>query len=405
MAFVRQIKVNDLTYRQFAESLLKYIVKCAGTATRIDVVFDVYIENSIKDVERARRSSGELLVKQIVPTSPIKQWSQLLSSGDLKNKLNKFLGEEWQRPERGIGDKTLFVTVDHQAIKINAYSHHIVPELESDHEEGDTRMLLHANHASSTYRNIVISTPDTDVFMIALANLNEINSNVYFLTGTKEKRRMLDLNAVHQDANERFNKTGHTCEIFMKALLGFHGFTGCDSVSAFGGRGKVKPLQLLGACDEYVEAFSSLGTSLTVSGETQSTLDSFVCHMYGKRDAAMQDISSNDVRYAMYCQSAGKISCNTLPPCWNSLKQHIKRSNYQVYVWRSCLQELTNIAEPIGNGWVMTDNKIDIEWMTCSPAPDEVTKFHSSVFVNSFSSMSFPCSRSSVLRLLGELNH
>ena len=87
MAYIRQIKVADLTYRQFAVTLLKYVLKCAGSATRIDVVFDVYIPNSIKDVERARRSTGELTVKQIIPTTSIKQWSQLLSSGDFKNKL------------------------------------------------------------------------------------------------------------------------------------------------------------------------------------------------------------------------------------------------------------------------------------------------------------------------------
>lgn len=57
MAFVRKIQVRDLNYSQFAQSLLSYIVGSAGTATRIDVIFDVYKDNSIKDVARARRST------------------------------------------------------------------------------------------------------------------------------------------------------------------------------------------------------------------------------------------------------------------------------------------------------------------------------------------------------------
>jgi len=52
MAYVRQIKVNNLTYKQFASMLLIYINKCAGSGTRVDTIFDVYTENSIKYVEQ-----------------------------------------------------------------------------------------------------------------------------------------------------------------------------------------------------------------------------------------------------------------------------------------------------------------------------------------------------------------
>ena len=145
----------------------------------------------------------------------------------------------------------LGITVNHQAYEITTQTCHLVDELESDHQEADTRMLLHAKHDSSTYDNIVISTPDTDVFMIALAMLSDIDAHLYLLTGTKDKRRVINLNAVSEDVNEKFNKSDCAKTFFMSALLGFHGFTGCDTTSAFGGRGKVKPLQLLGSCPEY----------------------------------------------------------------------------------------------------------------------------------------------------------
>lgn len=215
-------------YSQFAQSLLSYIVGCAGTATRIDVVFDVYKENSIKDVERARRSTGSIVLKRIISSAPIKQLGDLLSSRSFKNMLNRFLADEWKRSGSVIGNKVLYVTSARQTMMILADSNQIVPELESDHEEADTRMLLHAAHANSIYNEIVISTPDTDVFMIALAKLDEIDANLFFHTGTKDKRRIIDLNAVSGDANERFNETNLASAMFMKALLGFHGFTGCD---------------------------------------------------------------------------------------------------------------------------------------------------------------------------------
>ena len=43
--------------------------------------------------------------------------------------------------------------------------------LDGDHQEAHTRIFTHALHASSTNDEIVISSPDTDVFMIAKQNL------------------------------------------------------------------------------------------------------------------------------------------------------------------------------------------------------------------------------------------
>ena len=45
MAYVRQIKTVDLTYREFTSKLLKYIINCGKHA---DIVFDVYLETSKK---------------------------------------------------------------------------------------------------------------------------------------------------------------------------------------------------------------------------------------------------------------------------------------------------------------------------------------------------------------------
>jgi len=72
--------------------------------------------------------------------------------------LNKFLADEWKRSGSVIGDKVLYVTSGSQTIKILADSNQIVPELESDHKEADTRMLLHVKHTSSTYNEITMKS-------------------------------------------------------------------------------------------------------------------------------------------------------------------------------------------------------------------------------------------------------
>ena len=58
MAAVRQFKCSQITYRDFAIGLLKQVFSMGRKARRIVVVFDTYMDNCIKDVERNRRSQG-----------------------------------------------------------------------------------------------------------------------------------------------------------------------------------------------------------------------------------------------------------------------------------------------------------------------------------------------------------
>ena len=85
MAHVQQIKTTKMTYSQFATVLLKKVLSIGRDSSRIDVVFDVYLDNSIKDVERNRCSCGELKLQQIIPDAEIKQRALLLSPNDNKN--------------------------------------------------------------------------------------------------------------------------------------------------------------------------------------------------------------------------------------------------------------------------------------------------------------------------------
>ena len=73
MAAVRQLKASGLTCKEFAAKLLKRAIRIVKNTKRIDVVFDVYLDNSIKDVAKNRRSHSELMLNQILPTSQIKQ--------------------------------------------------------------------------------------------------------------------------------------------------------------------------------------------------------------------------------------------------------------------------------------------------------------------------------------------
>ena len=187
MAVVRQIKTSNITYHGLSTKLLRHILSVGASAKRIDVVFNVYIDKSIKDVERNRRSSGQLTLQQIIPSSVIKQWNLLLCSNHNKTMLIEFLVNQWKQQSQLLASKVLFVTCGSEAFRICSTGCHHIRSLDSNHEEANTRLLLHAKHASPNHEKIVINSPDTDVFIIAMSKSLEIDAHLYFITGTKEK--------------------------------------------------------------------------------------------------------------------------------------------------------------------------------------------------------------------------
>ena len=187
------------------------------------------------------------------------------------------------------------------------------------------------------------------------------------LTETGKHTRITDIEAVAVSANEKFNKTECNEEDFLNALLAYHCFTGCDSTSFFAGRGKIKPLVELGKNKVFIDTFKNIGR-IPTSSEMFSSLEQFVCVMYGQR--SNENLSVNDARYNIYCQRQGKVSSSMLPPCHDVLIQHIKRVSYQTHIWQRSLDQFIRVDSPVGNGWFMDDSRLDIQWMTCYPMDD-----------------------------------
>ncbi len=103
-----------------------------------------------------------------------------------------------------------------------------------DHEEADTRLALHLfdaiNHGA---RNILVCTVDTDVIVILIGLLFDINSSAITTTiwvafGTGRNFRYYNINNI-------INTLGADKS---RALPFFHTFSGCDTTSQFHGKGK-----------------------------------------------------------------------------------------------------------------------------------------------------------------------
>ena len=131
--------------------------------------------------------------------------------------------------------------------------------------------MLHAKHISNyEYEGIVIVAQDTDVRLLAIAFSDHISIPIFQKCASQTCPIYINLTAV-----------SHFIEYSLsKALLGLHGFTGCDTVSAFARKGKVSALNILKKHPGWCEIFQMIGEDWVVSDALMNRLVEFVCTLY-----------------------------------------------------------------------------------------------------------------------------
>ena len=155
---------------------------------------------SIKNIERERRSNSRHLTVAIatghlgvaIATSQQlcpRQWKKYFSCGRNKLCLLKFLSEEWSKQEyvEGIGSRVMDVTHGNYLAKLVATDGSMTAtdetELYADQEEADTRMFLHASHASSLgHQMVAIFSSDTDVEVLACHHQSAIPAELTLIS-------------------------------------------------------------------------------------------------------------------------------------------------------------------------------------------------------------------------------
>jgi len=265
------------------------------------------------------------------------QWRKLLSNPESKTAVIKFFAA---RKPGEASRKAAFCNMWRGYCPKNK-DVKVVVELKCSYGEADTRMLLHATHASQNgYKTTVIVSEDTDVMVLCLGNCKKINCTMYLKCGSQNRTRYINISTIAELHGDDL------CD----ALVGLHAFTGCDSVSASAGRGKLCAFKLVKGNRTYQEGFKSLETSWDISEHLHRAMESFLCQMY----APSSDICDvNDLRYLT---KRGEMESSLLLPCRDRLQLHTQRANYQAAVWRQCLEGQPGIPDPKGYRW-KTDDK------------------------------------------------
>ena len=106
-----------------------------------------------------------------MPTSQVYQWHQFLSLSSNQTLLIQFVVDQRSKNpyfltvERNV----FYATVGDTCFEISRYGKTEVESLQCHQEEAETRTFFHLVHGVRVSRRFVIHTPDTDVFILAVA--------------------------------------------------------------------------------------------------------------------------------------------------------------------------------------------------------------------------------------------
>ncbi|KAL9951847.1 hypothetical protein ACROYT_G044582, partial [Oculina patagonica] len=151
-------------------------------------------------------------------------------------------------------------------------THKDMAHLQSDHEEADTKMILHALDATDDgATHLSIHSPDTDVLVIAIRRYSELCPNTSFVTGRGANHRSIKLQPIVEALGPA--KTA--------ALPAFHAITEADNTGSFSGKGKMSCWkEFLEADDSILSSLGNLGREEQPDVEIKSGIEKFVCQIY-----------------------------------------------------------------------------------------------------------------------------
>ncbi|KAG0692467.1 hypothetical protein GWK47_027885 [Chionoecetes opilio] len=327
--------------------------------SRVDVVFDRYRITSIKSGTRERREGRERSIRRKIDSREIPlpaNWKLFMDLPENKANLTKLLSDQMMLEAKKSRPTCELITAGgfEEETKVASSQGSDVEQLQSSHEEADTRIILHAKAAyMDGYERIIVSCRDTGVLVLLTHFAGQLSGEVWMRTGTRQKRRYV---AVHDI---------QLTPTMQRNILVYHAVTGCDTISQPSGHGKKTTWKVF---QQHGALLDDLGRG-TLSESTIRSVEEFFCRIYSP---ASDETNINDVQYCMF--QNGTKDQEKLPPSRKCLEQHIKRAHHQAQVWFQADVPILEIESPIGSGWYEdSTRRLHPHVSVDDPLPNEFT--------------------------------
>ena len=333
--------INEKTFNDWATNrVIPYLRLITEGASRLDVVNDVYKQDSLKSHVRDTRGIGTKIAKISKSTQLPKDWKSFLRNDSNKTLLISYLADEVMTQMKEEGKIILFSTGDQiRSVPASRDNSALQP---CNHEEADSRIFLHIADAAETGNSsFMIRTNDTDVVVLAVSYASKKNLAIYLSFGTSSNSHR------YIDARDIAEKLGpEKC----RALLLFHSLTGCDNTSFFWKKGKKSCWAAWGLHPELTPVLANLTETLSNPCDNDfQVLERFVCLLYDK-NTELSEV--NPARQQLFSKIR---QVENIPPTQNALKYHMMRSLLQARIWSQMDCKEIQMLDPAQYGWKMEE--------------------------------------------------
>ena len=142
-----------------------------------------------------------------------------------------------------------------------------------------------------------------------------------------------------------------------------HAISGCDTTSAFWGKGKKSFWQAWIAFEEVTDTFVYLASHpfkpIDSNCENFCKIERLIVLVYDKTSTSL---SINQTRRELFCLK--NVTMERMPPTQNALLQNTKRAVYQASIWVTSTEAQQMIPSPVDYGRGQADNVWNPLWPT-----------------------------------------
>jgi hypothetical protein len=325
----------EFIYKTYIKNKLNY--KCK----EIHLVFDnldlsVKIKKQIQEIREKKeiqnkffknREERDLFIKNFINWLKLKENKHYNSKIIISGLTNK--------------DNSLIILKDN-CLESNLYNH--------KHGEADSAIWYHAN--ITNYKNIIIISADTDIWVIGLLHFNKLNKNIII----KNNKQYININEIIKNIENKF-KNINNC-VFNIVYL--YIISGCDYISFFYYLTKEHFLNVFIKYIDYIvnpnfPSFLYSKEHIKINYNMWYKMIS-LCYYEKYKKYFDQDIIYMPGKHcANYVYNILKNKLDDdkkIIPKFEALEAHLKRSEYVINTWYQALNKEINYFNPELYGWI-----------------------------------------------------
>ena len=329
------------TFEEYALIIfIPFINNQVQHVSRVDIVWDKYIQNSLKT--QARKKHGKGIRRRVSASTNVpRNWQQFLREEGNKTELFAFLVEHIRH----------ILVTDKQIVTTNSSGVVCIPPKNTsylapcNHEKADTRMIVHlADALGDGFHKMMLRSSDTDVVVLAVAAVARMYvQELWIAFGTGKNFRYIPIHEIVASIGP--NKS--------EALPMFHAYTGCDTVSSFATKRKKTAWDTWKSYVEVTRTFLALSAGPDEgTNEDVAVLERFTILLY---DRTSDLVCIDEARKHLFTKKGRAM--DAIPPTRAALVQHIQRAVYQGgHCWGKAFQVSFDLPSPGNWGWTDPNN-------------------------------------------------